>query len=131
MNQSYKNYKNPPNLNKNVRCGAVSINIDMSCPVDYSKVLRFIAEQPDEFNVKNTIQRFQIKEGHSQWLAPPFCLVPGKRPSSFSEIWLVGPGSSGGWFPLRVMLRLSRRAETREVLGLSGGIGGRNGCGLH
>ena len=54
---------------KNVRCGAVSIDIDMSCPVDYSKVLRFIAEQPDEFNVKNTIQRFQIKEGHSQWLA--------------------------------------------------------------
>ena len=30
---------------------------------------------------------------------------------------------------MRVMLRLSGSVETREVIGLSGGIGGRNGCG--
>ena len=47
---------------KNVRCGAVSIDIDMNCPVDYIKVLKFIAKQPNEFNIKDILNRFQVKE---------------------------------------------------------------------
>ena len=59
------------------------------------------------------------------------CLVPGKRPGSFNDSWLVGSGGTSWWFPVRVMLRLSGSMDTREVLGLSGVIGGRNGCDLH
>ena len=47
---------------KNVRCGAVSIDIDMNCPVDYIKVLKFIAKQPNEFNIKDILNRFQARD---------------------------------------------------------------------
>merc|ERR1712176_845729 len=46
---------------RNVRSGAVSIDIDLTCPIDYLKVLKFIARQPGEFNVRDIISRFQMK----------------------------------------------------------------------
>ena len=45
---------------KNVRYGTVSIDIDMTYPVDYLKVLKFIATKPHEFNVRNIIDKFKI-----------------------------------------------------------------------
>ena len=47
---------------RNVRCGTVSVDIDLTCPVDYSEVLKFMARQPYTFNIGNAVTRFQIKE---------------------------------------------------------------------
>ena len=47
---------------KNVRSEAVSIDIEMNCPVDYLNVLEFIASQPNQFNVKDVLNRFQARE---------------------------------------------------------------------
>ena len=43
-----------------VRCGATTIDIDLNCQVDYIEVLNFIVESPQDFNVKDVIQRFPM-----------------------------------------------------------------------
>jgi hypothetical protein len=47
---------------RNVRSGSVSVSIDLTCPIDYIEVLKFITKRPDEFNVKNVNEHFKIKD---------------------------------------------------------------------
>ena len=49
---------------RNVRYGAISLEIDMNFPVDYMEVLKYIARQPDEFSVKRVIEQFPMSEDH-------------------------------------------------------------------
>ena len=51
---------------RNVRCGATSVDIDLNCQVDYIKVLKYIVENPHDFNVKDVIQRFPM-ENNCSW----------------------------------------------------------------
>ena len=45
-----------------VRCGAISILVDMTHPINYLGVLNSIARQPDLFNVKKILEEFQMTE---------------------------------------------------------------------
>ena len=51
---------------RNVRCGATSVDIDLNCQVDYIRVLKYIVENPHDFNVKDVIQRFPM-ENNCSW----------------------------------------------------------------
>ena len=51
---------------RNVRCGATSVDIDLNRQVDYIRVLKYIVENPHDFNVKDVIQRFPM-ENNCSW----------------------------------------------------------------
>ena len=49
-----------------VRCGATSVDIDLNRQVDYIRVLKYIVDNPQDFNVEDVIQRFPM-ENNCSW----------------------------------------------------------------
>ena len=60
---------------RNVRCGAVSMLVDLSHPINYLEVVSSIAKQPDMFNVKKIVEEFKIQNESNSKLGKKAIIV--------------------------------------------------------